>query len=212
MKKHLAFLLSAVMVISFAACSNGKQSSETTTTAQASEKETVASTTADETTQLSVVDFSSLKWVKGELDCYGYDYKGKPYYLSYSYPETFKTATEADSGLQYFGYYFNPSDSEAKPNNSPYGLYIYFGQGSSGGMTKASFEEDVQGGVTERELGGRTVLFGELSPDPNTGAHVFGYYLSYEEDGWSRIWILVTDPEADGTFRKTFEESMSFEK
>ena len=132
--------------------------------------------------------------------------------MSYSYPDTFKTATDAYSGLQYFGYYYNPSDSEAKPNNSPYGLYIYFGQGSDGGMTKSSLEADVKGDLQERELGGRKVLFGELSPDPNTGSHTFAYYLSYEDDDWSRIWILVSDPEADGAFRKTFEESMNFDK
>ena len=36
--------------------------------------------------------------------------------------------------------------------------------------------------------------------------------FEYEDDGWSRIWILVSDSEADGAFRKTFEESMSFDK
>ena len=211
MKKLLAFLLSILPVIFLAACSNSGQSSETVKYNDNSEEETVVETTA-ETNVPAIADVSNWNWVKGELDCYGYDYQGSAYYLSYEYPDNFKTATEAYSGLQYFGYYYNPSDSEAKPNNSPYGLYIYFGQGSNGGATKSSLEEDIEGGLQERELGGRKVLFGELSPDPNTGSHTFAYYLSYEDDGWSRIWLLVSDPEAEGTFRKTFEESMSFDQ
>ncbi|HCA05320.1 MAG TPA: hypothetical protein DEO32_05420 [Ruminococcaceae bacterium] len=208
MKKIIAILLSAISVISLAACakSNQENSAAKDDTTQA----TVVETTAE--TKAPSVDVSSLNWVKGELKCYDYKYKEKPYYLSYSYPDTFKTATESYSGFQYFGYFYNPSDNEAKPNNSPYGLYIYFGQGSNGGMTKSSLEEDAKGGLKERDLGGRKVLFAELSPDPNTGSHTFAYYLSYEEDGWSRIWILVSDPEADGEFRKTFEKSMSFDK
>ncbi len=208
MKRTLAILLSVLLIISLAACASSGQSN--TTAKNEPTEETVIETTAE--TKAPAVDIGSLNWVKGELDCFDYAYKGEPYFLSYSYPDTFKTATDSYSGLQYFGYFYNPSDSEAKPNNSPYGLYIYFGQGSDGGMTKSSLEEDAKDGIQERELGGRKVLFGELSPDPNTGSHTFAYYLSYEDDGWSRIWILVSDPEADGEFRKTFEESMSFDK
>ena len=208
MKKTLAILLSMLLLVSLAACA-GSGKGNTTAESEPTE-ETVVETTA--VTEAPAVDVGSFNWVKGELDCYDYKYKDKPYYLSYSYPDTFKTATDAYSGLQYFGYFYNPADSEAKPNNSPYGLYIYFGQGSDGGMTKSSLEEDVKDGLQERELGGRKVLFGELSPDPNTGSHTFAYYLSYEDDDWSRIWILVSDPEADGAFRKAFEDSMSFDR
>lgn len=211
MKKILAFLLSALLVISLAACSNSGKSNETVISNNESKEETTSETTAVTEAPASV-DVSGWNWVKGELDCYGYAYLDNAYYLSYNYPDNFKTATEARSGLQYFGYYFNPSDDSATANTSPYGLYIYFGQGSDGGATKNSLEEDVEGGLIERELGGRTVLFGELSPDPNTGSHIFAYYLSYDDEGWSRIWILVSDPEADGEFRKAFEESMSFDK
>lgn len=209
MKKILALLLATLFVVSLASCgkSGGKTNGDETaagTDAPQTEAETAAEPIA--------VDISGWNWVKGELSCYDYDYKGQPYYLSYSYPENFNTSDEAYSGFQNFNYFFNPSDAEAKPNNSPYGLYIYFGQGSDGGATSSSLGADVEGGLVERELGGKTVLFGELAPDPNTGSHTFAYYLSYEEDEWSRIWILVCDPEADGQFRKTFEESMSFEK
>lgn len=209
MKKIIAVLLSVLLIISLTACAGSGQGN--TTTKNDSTEETVTETTA-ETEAPTAIDVSSLNWVKGELDCYGYSSHGEAYYLSYQYPENFKTATDAYSGLQYFGYYYHPSDSEAKPNDSPYGLYIYFGQGTDGGMTKTSLEEDIEGGLKERELGGRKVLFGELSPDPNTGSHTFAYYLSYEEDDWSRIWIILSDPEADGAFRRTFEESMNFEQ
>ena len=211
MKKILCIILTGLMAFALASCSGSKQENGATKNEPTTAEETVIETTA-ETDAPTVFDTTSLNWVKGELDCYDYSYKGQPYYLSFSYPDTFKTANEAYSGLQYFGYYFNPSDSDSKPNNSPYGLYIYFGQGTNGGMTKSELEKEVESGLQERELGGRKVLFGELSSDPNTGSHTFAYYLSYEDDDWSRIWILVSDPEADGVFRKTFEESMSFDK
>lgn len=210
MKKVFALLLSALMILTLAACSNTNKSNETAG-GNESENETVTESTAASEAPASV-DISSWNWVDGELDCYGYTYQGEAYYLSYKYPEIFKTETEAYSGLQHFGYYYNPSDDTATANGSPYGIYIYFGQGSDGGATKDSLAQDVQGGLVERDLGGRTVLFGELSQDPNTGSHTFAYYLSYEDDGWSRIWMIVSDPEADGVFRKTFEESMSFDK
>lgn len=212
MKKVFALLIAAALIFSLAACGNSgtdnRNESNGTTAEAAQEAETVQETAAGP----AAVDISGWNWAKGELDCFGYKHLDDAYYLSYEYPDNFRTASESYSGLQYFGYYFNPADSEANANNSPYGLYIYFGQGSNGGATKASLEEDIEGGLTQRELGGRTVLFGEFAPDPNTGSHTFAYYLSYEDDDWSRIWILVCDPEADGAFRRTFEESMSFEK
>ncbi len=206
------------MIFTLASCSGSDEDKTAENSGSDQQTETVTDTvtetvteTTDETEGPAVPDVSVWNWVKGELDCYGYKYRDQAYYLSYSHPDNFKTFSEAYSGLQYFGYCFNPADSDASPNDSPYGLYIYFGQGSDGGATKSSLEEDVPGGLTERELGGRTVLFGELSPDPNTGSHTFAYYLSYEEDGWSRIWIIVSDPESDGEFRRTFENSMSFD-
>ena len=206
MKKLFAVLFSLLLLFSLAACgktddskSNANNDTNQTTEAQTDSKPAVA-------------DISGWNWVKGELNCYDYSYNGQTYYLSYSYPDNFKTSEEAYSGLQNFNYFFNPSDESATPNNSPYGLYIHFGQGTNGGATKSSLEESIQGGFVERELGGRKVLFGELTADPNTGSHTFAYYLSYAEDDWSRIWILLCDPEHDGEFRKTFEESMSFDK
>lgn len=206
MKKIFAILISALLVLSLAACGNNadKNDADSDNTAQATQTQTDGEKTK--------ADISAWNWVKGELDCYNYSHMGTPYYLSYNYPDNFKTSSEAYSGLQNFNYYYNPSDESATPNNSPYGLYVYFGQGSNGGATKSSLEEDIGGGLVERELGGRKVLFGELPADPNTGSHTFAYYLSYEDDGWSRIWILLCDPEADGEFRRTFEESMSFDK
>ena len=35
---------------------------------------------------------------------------------------------------------------------------------------------------------------------------------SYSDDEYARIWFLVCDPELDGQFRKTFEQSISFAK
>lgn len=209
MKKLFALLVSTAMLLSLAACANSGQGNG----AESNDSET---TQAVETTQAATdaptLDAASLNWVKGELNCFDYSYKNQPYYLSYEYPDSFQTSSTSESGLQSFSFYFNPADSEATANTSPYGLYINFGQGSFGGATKESLEEDMDGGLTERELGGRTVLFGELSTDPNTGSHVFAYYLSYDEDEWSRIWILLCDPEEDGSFRQAFEQSMSFDK
>lgn len=208
MKKILCIIFTVSIILSFASCS-GSNKGNTVSNNDSTQETTIETATQTEAPGL---DVGSLNWVKGELDCYGYAYLGNSYYLSYSYPDSFKTATESYSGFQYFGYYYNPSDVESKPNDSPYGLYIYFGQGSDGGATKSSLEEGVAGGLKERELGGRKVLFGELSPDPNTGSHTFAYYLTYEDNEWSRIWILVCDPEEDGEFRSTFEKSMSFDK
>ena len=203
MKRIAALLLAALMLVSFAACSGKGASKETTTSNN--------ETTSEQSTQANeaaAVDISGWNWVDGELDCYGYD----DCYLSFKYPEQFNTSSDDSSGLQTRNYYFNPSDSTANANSSPYGIYVNFGQGSFGGATKATLEETIPGGLQERELGGRTVLFGEAEPDPNTGAHAFVYYTSYSDDEWARIWIILCDPEADGAFRKAFEESMSFQK
>ncbi len=35
---------------------------------------------------------------------------------------------------------------------------------------------------------------------------------SGSDDEYARIWFLVCDPEEDGQFRKTFEQSISFAK
>lgn len=210
MKKLFALLIAAALILSLPACGNSADSKSDG--GDNTPAGTVQATETELTEAPAAADISGWNWVGGELDCFGYSYLDDAYYLSYKYPDHFKTSSDSYSGFQYFGYNFNPSDAEATPNTSPYGLYIYFGQGSSGGATKSSLEEDIEGGLTERELGGRTVWFGELPSDPNTGSHTFAYYLSYEDDDWSRIWILVCDPEADGDFRKTFEESMSFDR
>ncbi len=204
MKKILAILAAALIAVSVTACGGNSKSepvSAETTTAEQPAAETTAPAPA-------IADVSSWTWVDGELDCYGYD----DCYMSYKYPQEFKTSSEDSSGLQSRNYYYNPADSEANANSSPYGVYINFGQGSFGGATKSSLEGDVVGGLTEREIGGRKVLFGEYPTDVNTGAHVFGYYLAYDEEEYSRIWIILCDPEADGEFRSTFEQSISFTK
>ena len=208
MKRMIALLLSLMLVVSLAACSPAPKTTRNDADDNGSSGETVQETAADNTEAPVVADISSWTWVKGELDCYGYD----EYYLSYEYPEQFKTSSEDSSGFQSRNYSFNPSDSEATANDSPYGIYITFGQGSFGGATKSSLEEDIQGGLTERELGGRTVFFGEFPVDENTGSHTFAYYYTMDDDEWSRIWIILCDPEADGAFRQAFEQSMNFSK
>lgn len=71
---------------------------------------------------------------------------------------------------------------------------------------------DIEGGFTERVLGGRTVLFGELAKDENTGSYAFAYYVPYDDEEWARIWIILCEPEEDCAFRATFEQSMNFAK
>lgn len=210
MKKITALLIALLLIVSLASCGNSEQGGKSEAGQKDTEAkvQTEAQTDAPEPTQAGAADISSWTWTKGELDCYGYN----DYYISYQVPEEFKTSSEDSSGLQSRGYYYNPADADADANSSPYGVYITFGQGSFGGATKSSLEETAPGGLTERELGGQKVLFGELSSDPNTGSHAFAYYLSYDEDEWSRIWIILCDPEADGEFRKTFEDSISFTK
>ncbi len=205
MKKVLALCAAALMIVSLAACGNSGKDSSGSASASATEQTTVAETTAPAPV---TEDVASWTWTDGELDCYGYD----DCYMSYKVPEKFKTSTEDISGLQSRNYYYNPSDDEANANNSPYGVYINFGQGSFGGATKSSMEGDIEGGLTERELGGRKVLFGEYPVDPNTGSHAFAYYVPYDEEEYSRIWIILCDPEEDGLFRSTFEQSMNFTK
>lgn len=207
MKRMIALLLAVLFVLSLAACSGSGKSAGSTAADDGSQNETAQETEAVDAAP-AAVDISGWTWVKGELDCYEYD----DYYMSFEYPEQFKTSSEDSSGLQSRSYYYNPSDSEANANNSPYGIYITFGQGSFGGATKSSLEESIQGGLTERELGGRTVFFGEFPVDENTGAHSFAYYYTLDDDEWSRIWIILCDPEADGEFRKAFEQSMNFSK
>ena len=210
MKKVFALLLAAVSVLSLAACGNSgsesKGDSSADTTA-AKTTEAAAETTAQPASSSAAVDISSWKWTKGELDCYNYG----DCYMSFEYPESFKTCREDSSGLQYRGYYFNPGDPGATANSAPYGIYMYFNQGAFGAK-RSTLEADVQGGFTECDLGGRKVLFGESKKDENTGSYTFSYYTSYYDDEYARIWFLVCDPEEDGQFRKTFEQSISFAK
>lgn len=222
MKRIFTLALAAIMVMSIASCSDSdskdsdnkkakKSSSEATVTTEESSVEESSDTaeisSEEESTASADLDVSSLNWVKGELDCYGYD----DCYMSFKYPDNFKTGTEDSSGMQYRGYNFNPENPESAPNDSPYGIYIYFNQGAFGAK-RETLEADIEGGFKEIELGGRKVLFGSPANDPNTGSYAFSYYVQYDEDEYSRIWFIVTDPEQDGEFRKTFEESISFTK
>lgn len=213
MKRIIALLTAAMIIISLAACTNSGKGNESVVNDDSNAEETTAVQTEAQTTAApAAVDISAWNWIKGELECYGYTDKGEPCYLSYNYPDNFTVSETNESGLQSRSYNFNPADSSANANESPYGLYINFGQGTFGGAVRESLEPDVPGGLTERELGGRTVLFGAMSPDPNTGASVFAYYTAYDDEEYARIWIILTDPEPDGAFRKAFEESMNFTK
>ena len=204
----LSLLCVAALLFTLCACGSApeKAADETTTAAEDAEPDTTGAEAAP-----AAVDIGSWTWSKAELDCYGYDTGGVDCYLSFDHPDQFKAASSDESGEQYRGFYFNPDNPDATANEAPYGIYAYFMQGGYGG-NKSSFEEGLLNGFQERELGGRTVLFGELQPDPNTGSHSFVYYASYSEDDWARIWVILTDPEADGAFRQAFEQSMSFSK
>ena len=84
MKKLFALLIISALILSLAACGNsGSDSKNENDSAPA---ETVQATEAEPTeAQPAVADISSWKWVKGELDCYGYD----ECYLSYEVPDMF---------------------------------------------------------------------------------------------------------------------------
>lgn len=206
-RKILSLICIAAFVLSFCACGSQKTEPADTAANDASDVETQAGDTAEPVT----ADTSAWNWTQAELDCYGYSTGGVDCYATFAYPDVFKTAQNNDSGEQYRGFYYNPADPEATANTSPYGIYAYFMQGGYGGY-RSNFEEGLEGGLQERELGGRTVLFSELAQDEITGSHTFLYYASYDEDDWARIWILVCDPEPDGAFRQAFEQSLSFTK
>ena len=210
MKKGIALLLALFLLLSFAACGKSEPGTQNATEAGAAASE-AASDASPVKQAAAVIDADSLNWVESALDCYGYKTDGTDCYLSFAHPDTFTAEENDDSGEQYRGYHFNPENPDATANESPYGIYAYFMQGGYGAH-KEDFETDAQGGLQERELGGRTVLFGELPADQNTGAHAFVYYTSYSEDEYARIWVILTDPEADGAFRRNFEESVSFVK
>ena len=206
----LSLLCAAALLLSLCACGALKKDGPSTTAADDTSG-SPQETTAESASGTSAVDVSAWTWADGELDCYGYGTGGVDCYLSFRYPAHFSTAEENDSGAQYRGYFFNPDDPEANANSSPYGVYVYFSQGAFG-PSRASIEENVEGGFTERELGGRTVLFGKLPPDENTGSCAFAYYTPYSEDEYARIWIILCEPEENGAFRQTFEQSMNFSK
>ncbi|MBQ6067700.1 MAG: hypothetical protein IJK89_12885 [Clostridia bacterium] len=206
--RMLALLFVAALLFSRCACGSPKKDDAAPTDAATGSAE---ETTAEAAAEPVAADISGWTWAKAELDCYGYDTGGVDCYLSFDYPDQFKAEERNDSGEQYRGYHFNPANPDATANEATYGIYAYFMQGGYGG-NKSSFEETLPNGFQERELGGRTVLFGELQQDPNTGSHAFVYYASYSEDDWARIWVILTDPEADGAFRQAFEQSMSFSK
>ena len=210
MKKWIALLLTLTLLLSFTACMGGTDKPDATDPDDtgASAELTENGSAADPS---AAFDVGSLNWVDGELDCYGYKEQGEDCYLSFRRPESFTAVEHDNSGEQYRGYYFHPENPDATANESPYGIYAYFMQGGYGGH-KAGFEESLPNGFAERELGGRTVLFGELPADENTGSHTFVYYVGYDEEDWARIWILLVEPEADGAFRQTFEQSLRFTK
>lgn len=210
--KHrtISLICVAALLLTLCACGTAKKAPDAQQTAENT------GTTADETTETggdlsAAADAGGWTWTKSEMDCLGYSAGDVDCYLSFERPENFKSSEEDGTGEQYRGYYFSPTDGEAGPDDSPYGIYACFMQGGYGAV-KASFEEQVEGGLQERELGGRTVLFGELPADENTGSHAFIYYTSYSDDEWARIWIVLCDPEADGAFRSAFEQSLSFSK
>ena len=208
MKTRLfALLCIAALVFSMCACGTPKTENPTAAPGDDTVDETAAADTAEPVT----ADVAGWTWTNAELDCYGYSTGGADCYLSFQYPDVFTPAESNESGEQYKGFYYNPADPEATANTSPYGIYAYFMQGGYGGHL-SGFEEGVEGGLQERELGGRTVLFSELQQDENTGSHTFLYYASYDEDDWARIWVIVADPEPDGAFRQAFEQSMNFSK
>ncbi|MBQ6165745.1 MAG: hypothetical protein IJK23_14845 [Clostridia bacterium] len=207
--RTISLICVAALLLTLCACGTAKKDPD----AQPSEN---TETTADETTGdggLEPVsdDVGGWTWSKCEMDCFGYDTGGVTCYLSFDYPDCFKAAESTDSGEQYRGYYYNPENADATANESPYGIYAYFAQGGYSAK-KDTFDEQIEGGLTERELGGRTVWFGELSPDQNTGSHAFVYYTAYSDDEWARLFVILCDPEADGAFRSTFEQSMNFMK
>lgn len=209
MKKILVVCMAALLLLSFAAC--GKTSGKDGDAQTEAPSADTDLTTEAEKTGAAAIDVGSLTWVKSELDCYGYSTGGVDCYLSFSHPDNFTESVSNNDGEQYRGYNFNPANPDATANESPYGIYAYFMQGGYGAH-RDSFEETAEGGLQERELGGRKVLFGKLSKDENTGAQAFVYYTSYSDDEWARIWVILTDPEEDGAFRRTFEESLSFVK
>ncbi|MBR0509443.1 MAG: hypothetical protein IJJ85_04940 [Clostridia bacterium] len=214
MKKLISLIAIAIFLLTLCACGGKAEKGDVTavpdsgTTAEAAPDETVPDADGTEAVPApAVADVSAWNWAKGELDCFG----NSECYLSFNYPDHFKTATTDESGEQYRGYFFDPSNADATANTAPYGIYVYFNQGAFG-PNRDSIAESAGGNLTERELGGRTVQFGELGIDENNGSYSFAYYTSYSEDEWSRIWFIVVDPEPDGAFRSTFEQSLSFTK
>lgn len=184
-------------------------------------KTTPTTPTEPETTTMEVktpeedvfdVNVESLNWADGELDCYDYDYMGQPYYMSFKYPDSFQTSGYDDSGEQSRSYWAAPDDGSA--SESKYGIYAYFLQGGYGPRRNTLSESIVGGQLEERQFGDVTVLFGLMddTENPEASGYTYCYYLTYEDDDFSRIWVLVQDQEKDGLFRKTFEESLNFQK
>ncbi|MBQ7689133.1 MAG: hypothetical protein IJT27_07960, partial [Clostridia bacterium] len=156
------------------------------------------------------IDTSAWTWTKAELDCYGYSStEAGKCYLSFDHPDNFKAVETNDSGEQYRGFFYAETD-DMTAATSPLGIYAYFMQGGYGAR-RGTIEESVDGGVLqEKELGGRTVLFGVNAPTEEHPTYSFTYYLPFDEDEWTRIFIVLADQEEDSAFRRQFEESMNF--
>lgn len=155
------------------------------------------------------VDFAQYEWVQGELDCYNHDDN----YVSFAYPSSFSVRQTNESGTQSVTY-----SSGADLGEGKYYILVEFIQ-LGHGPNYDSLNGSIEGGFQERELAGKTLYFGEVSESYKASVgqsdskdHVFQYLLEYGDGLESRIWIMVVDQEEDGSFRKTFEESLSFEK
>ena len=199
-KLIVATLIAIVMAFVLSACGGKKE----TPSGQEATTEEV------ETNKTETMDFSSMNWIQDELDCYGYKNADRAYYVSFEYPETFQSNGYDESGEQSRNYWYSQDGSNA--SNSLYGIYAVFLQGGYGGYKDTIQEGLVGGEFEERELGGTTVLFGLMddSQNPEASGYTYSYYVSYDDDDWSRIWILVQDQEEDGAFRQYFEDSLNF--
>lgn len=160
------------------------------------------------------VDVSSWQWLPATLDCYNYTSKTGPCHVDYQWPNGFRVLESNDSGEQIRTYWFNPDPSKQTQDDADYYLSLMFMQGGYG-PTQSSLEPDIEGGFQTRQIGGRDVLFGKMKattkPDGSayTG-YTYSYYIPYDDEGWARVWILLTDQEENGQFRQTFENSLKF--
>lgn len=203
-KKIIACICIICLFAGLCACKKGENKSQPDGTAADTDAETTEAAPAE------AIDTSAWTWTKAELDCYGYSStEAGKCYLSFDHPDNFKAVETNDSGEQYRGFFYAETD-DMTAATSPLGIYAYFMQGGYGAR-RGTIEESVDGGVLqEKELGGRTVLFGVNAPTEEHPTYSFTYYLPFDEDEWTRIFIVLADQEEDSAFRRQFEESMNF--